>query len=144
MKEIFTQKLTSKLISKSIPEPSFTQPLDAMYYETKKRAIFKKRLGFLSSSQNLDFETLKGNLSKTMDILEREPSEIRPYTANGKPGGVVVLNANLPSLIIPDLHGRRQYLINALFDIRFNGISNLNQMQKKHLQWMKKCVNLLL
>lgn len=128
MKEIVTQKLTSRLIENQPALPSLTQPLDAMYYATKKRAIFKKRLSSLSSSNEIDFDTLKGNLSKTIEILLNEPSYIRPSAPHGKPGGLILLNTDIPTIIIPDLHGRRTFLMETLFYTGSSGISHLNLM----------------
>ena len=54
--------------------------------------------------------SLESLLEKTIDVLESENQSVRPYDDNEKPGGLVLLKQDLPTLIVPDLHGRYDYL----------------------------------
>jgi hypothetical protein len=47
--------------------------------------------------------------------LSAEPPEIRPPDKAGKPGGLLRLDPELPTIIVPDLHARRGFLM-ALLD----------------------------
>lgn len=49
-------------------------------------------------------------LSQANAVLENESSEWRPADDGGKTGGLILLRENLPTLIVPDLHGRKDYL----------------------------------
>ena len=49
-------------------------------------------------------------LAKSIQVLEHEVSEYRPLDQNGIPGGLILLQQDLPTIIIPDLHGRKEYL----------------------------------
>ncbi len=49
-------------------------------------------------------------LEEIIAVYEQEPPEIRPRDSDGKPGGIIVLRQDLPTLIVPDLHGRKDYL----------------------------------
>ncbi len=57
---------------------------------------------------------LATELRKTIDSLNGLSDEIRPAADSGMPGSLISLKSGLPTLIIPDLHGRRDFLYNAL------------------------------
>jgi hypothetical protein len=47
--------------------------------------------------------------------LSAEPPELRPQNTAGKPGGLIRLHQDAPTIIVPDLHARRGFLM-ALLD----------------------------
>ncbi len=47
-------------------------------------------------------------------VLETEAEHYRPYDSSGLPGGVVYLDRSLPTIILPDLHARVDFLYNML------------------------------
>ena len=49
-------------------------------------------------------------LSQVNAVLENESEKLRPVDKNGKPGGIVILRQDLTTLIVPDLHGRSDFL----------------------------------
>ncbi len=53
-------------------------------------------------------------LEEIIAVFEREPPELRPWDSEGKPGGIIVLRQDIPTLIVPDLHGRKDYLPDLL------------------------------
>ncbi|MFH2115910.1 MAG: hypothetical protein ABIJ86_15520 [Spirochaetota bacterium] len=53
-------------------------------------------------------------LQGAMTALSSEPPELRPSNATGKPGGLVRLHNDIPTIIIPDLHARRGFLMALL------------------------------
>ncbi len=55
-------------------------------------------------------EIMEKLLEKVNTTLENESPDNRPVDSNGKPGGMIVLRQDLPTLIVPDLHGRHEYL----------------------------------
>ncbi len=115
-------------------EPIQTQILPDMIYKTKRQALVKKKLSNVANTSNLKLDLLTTHLIRTLDILKSEKKEIRPYDKNNMPGGVVKLKKDIPTLIISDLHSRRDYLINALFDQRQKKLTNLTLMAKNELQ----------
>lgn len=61
-------------------------------------------------SENTSQEFLEKLLQEVIVILENESGEWRPHDSEGRPGGVILLYPELPTLIVPDLHGRNSYL----------------------------------
>ncbi|MBU2646859.1 metallophosphoesterase [bacterium] len=53
---------------------------------------------------------IKERLQKVIETLENELNEWRPADDTGKPGGIILLRQDIPTLIVPDLHGRSDYL----------------------------------
>lgn len=56
-----------------------------------------------------DSEDLEKSLNRAIHSLSHELSDIRSLGSNGKPGGLVFLKS-IPTIIVPDLHGRLGYL----------------------------------
>ncbi|MEA1910258.1 MAG: hypothetical protein U9N32_01115, partial [Spirochaetota bacterium] len=56
-----------------------------------------------------DSEDLENSLNRAIPSLLNELPGIRPSGSNGKPGGLIVLKP-IPTIIVPDLHGRVDYL----------------------------------
>ena len=55
-------------------------------------------------------------IARTNDVLTTENNKLRPYDTSGLPGGLVVLNPNIPTIILSDIHARLDYLISILFN----------------------------
>ncbi len=55
-------------------------------------------------------ETVRG----TLETLGSEPASIRPPDAEGRPGGLVLLNPGLPTIIVPDIHARMDFFLSVL------------------------------
>jgi len=53
-------------------------------------------------------------LKTVLDLLKTEPKEWRPEDKNGRPGGIILLQQDIPTLVVPDLHGRSDYLPDLL------------------------------
>ncbi len=49
-------------------------------------------------------------LDKAIESLDSEESVVRPKDGDDRPGGLVLLQPDLPTLVVPDLHGRRDFL----------------------------------
>ena len=74
-------------------------------------------------------EVLEKRLAWVNTVLENESPDIRPPDANQKPGGLVVLHQGIPTIIVPDLHGRHDYLSDL---IRFT------YKRKQIYDWLKE------
>lgn len=82
---------------------------------------------------SIKIEKLESVLDTTIKILQTESSTYRPQADNGNPGGVILLNPELTTCIIPDLHGRQDFLLNIL-DYNYKGKKILNHLQAGELQ----------
>ncbi|MCP4754768.1 MAG: hypothetical protein GY866_28140 [Proteobacteria bacterium] len=49
-------------------------------------------------------------LKQVNSVLENESAEWRPIDSEERPGGMILLRGDLPTIIVPDLHGRNEYL----------------------------------
>ena len=47
-------------------------------------------------------------------VLINENEEVRPYDSAGLPGGIVELERDIPTVIIPDLHARMDFFLNTM------------------------------
>ncbi len=75
-------------------------------------------------------ESLQEELSDIMEIMTNLPLSVRPTMENGRPGGLVSLSLNIPTLIIPDLHGRRDFFYKALTTPLYRGKNFLELMSE--------------
>lgn len=76
---------------------------------------------------------LEALLDKSNLLLEEESSEIRPRDEAGRSGGLILLKQDLPTVVVPDLHGRYQYLID-LMRYRSNGQPILDWLKAEKIQ----------
>ncbi len=53
-------------------------------------------------------------IAGALEALEREPPEIRPLDQDGRPGGLVLLEPGLPTIVVPDLHARMDFFLSVL------------------------------
>ena len=53
-------------------------------------------------------------LDKVTTVLEQEITEYRPADSNGNPGGLLILDKDIPSVIVPDIHARPNFIKNIL------------------------------
>jgi|GEM_PF-2275963 len=88
----------------------------------------------LTKKEKLDRKDIEPHLKKVLELLQNEPETIRPRDKNNRPGGVVELRKDLPTLLIPDLHGKREMLFKILTEKNEDGKSNLERLLKNELQ----------
>ena len=65
--------------------------------------------------------------------LADENPVVRPRDSSGRPGGLVLLNPNLTTVLVPDLHARTGYLA-ALIDMEIDGVRLLERLLGGTLQ----------
>jgi len=61
-------------------------------------------------------KTFLEKLKMVNQLLQRESSRYRPPDKRGRPGGLVELRKDIPTILIPDLHARPDYLAQALLN----------------------------
>ncbi len=59
-------------------------------------------------------------VSHVNGILNAEEATYRPRSSTGSPGGLIYLRADLPVLIVPDLHARMDFFM-QIFQFRYDG-----------------------
>lgn len=53
-------------------------------------------------------------LRAVQEILGTEPENVRPADPEGNPGGLVLLDRELPTVVVPDLHARMDFFLGVL------------------------------
>jgi hypothetical protein len=61
-----------------------------------------------------DPEAFQAALARAREALAAEPPEARPADARGLPGGLLRLAADLPTVLVPDLHARLDFFLGML------------------------------
>ncbi len=83
------------------------------------RAIFERE----APPQAEDYREI---LDKVNGVLDEEDTTYRPRSSTGRPGGLVYLRADLPAVIVPDLHARMDFLLHVL-QFRYDGSRTVMQ-----------------
>ncbi len=73
-------------------------------------------------------------LKRTISRFENEQREIRPADGKNRPGGILYLKKDIPVVLVPDLHGRMEYLINLLFCRSQRGATILDKLASDKIQ----------
>jgi hypothetical protein len=61
-----------------------------------------------------DPDAFRQTVQGALEALRAEPAPIRPPDSEGRPGGIVRLSRDLPTVIVPDIHGRMDFFIRVL------------------------------
>ena len=59
-------------------------------------------------------EACREALRAVREVLDAEPEGIRPADPEGKPGGLVLLDRDLSTIVVPDLHARMNFFLSVL------------------------------
>lgn len=70
----------------------------------------------------------------TLQLLDNEHVEIRPPDSSGLPGGIVVLKESIPTIIVPDIHARMDFLLSVLMHEDDEGFLSLEMLENDELQ----------
>jgi hypothetical protein len=73
-------------------------------------------------------------VEKATSVLHSEPSEYRPAGSNGLAGGLVYLKKDVPTIIVPDIHARMEFILNILFFKPDNNASVIERLYKGTIQ----------
>ncbi len=73
-------------------------------------------------------------LKKTNAALDAEKVWIRPRDHRGRPGGIIYLKPGIPTIIVPDLHARVDFLVSILTYTDASGYSVLQKISFDQLQ----------
>lgn len=73
-------------------------------------------------------------IERVQSVLDSEDADIRPKSSSGLPGGIVYLKEDIPTIIVPDLHARIDFLLTILLRKNENGLSTLQLLATDMLQ----------
>ncbi len=101
----------------------------------------KNSIRLLGELRRISLSPVVDSLSLLKDVLQlvmRSQAglspEIRPLDSRGTGGGLLMLNTELPLLVLPDLHARRDFLMGVLEKKLARGISVFEALCRKELQ----------
>ena len=72
-------------------------------------------------------------VTAAINVLEDENQSVRPDAVDDSPGGIIHLFHDIPTIIVPDIHARKQ-LLKALIELRTEERSFFELMDAKELQ----------
>jgi hypothetical protein len=73
-------------------------------------------------------------LERVMEVLGSESGELRPSDREGRPGGLLYLEPDLPTVIVPDLHARMDLLLCLLMCSGEGGATLFEKLADGRLQ----------
>ena len=85
----------------------------ADFYNGLKRSL-KKIRDFKKKPEHIDSDLFVKTAKLAVSILKEEREETRPRNNKSNPGGLIKLKKGVKSVIIPDLHGRKDDLVRIL------------------------------
>jgi hypothetical protein len=77
---------------------------------------------------------LAAALADGLAVLRAEPRVVRPPDARGRPGGLVLLDPGLPTIVVPDLHARRELFLAVLGYEAAEGMPVIDLLRERRLQ----------
>ncbi len=94
--------------------------------------LFRQQLKDLKKSQGFpdesDFQVF---LDKSITVLENEGASYRPLNKSGRVGGLLDFSTSqLPVIIVPDIHGRVDFLLKLLDSKKFSDASVLEDLNE--------------
>ncbi len=75
-------------------------------------------------------ETLLG----VLEVLGSEPEGVRPADPDWRPGGLVLLDQELPTIVVPDLHARMDFFLSVLAYQAEEGRKTIDLLAEGRLQ----------
>ncbi|MBA7684370.1 hypothetical protein ES703_92765 [subsurface metagenome] len=105
------------------------------HHPNNKTKTLKKRLIEIFKKVNPPKAEEYISLLKQVNyILENEDENIRPHDSSGLCGGIVYLKHDIPTIIVPDLHARREFFLSLMLSTDITGYSNLQKLCLDMLQ----------
>ena len=80
-----------------------------------------------------DKDDLSEILKTAQAALDSENPAVRPRDESGRPGGLVLLDPNITTVVVPDLHARTGYL-RSLLELEVEGLSVIEGLFSGRLQ----------
>lgn len=100
----------------------------------KSEQLKKRIINIFKRKQIPDRDDYIITLQTTNDTLLREDTNIRPYSKYNLPGGLLVLKRNIPTIIVPDIHARIDFILNLLFFRDSDGYEIIDKLVLNKIQ----------
>ncbi len=95
----------------------------------------ERKLGELfRNGEPPEVESYRHIVQGALETLASEPEDIRPPDIDGKPGGLVLLNTDIPTIVVPDLHARMDFFLSVLHHRPEDGERAIDLMARGELQ----------
>ncbi len=95
----------------------------------------KEELNQLQTAKKVSpLKKIRKNLDGTIHILVNENPLIRFPDDNGLPGGLLLLNPEIPVVVVPDLHARREFLYKVMMWVTPDGKRVLERLIDHSIQ----------
>ncbi len=78
------------------------------------RAFVERLSGYVRSPAPPEGASLLASVQGALAALQAEAPERRPPDREGRPGGLLQLDPGIPTILVPDIHGRRELLLRVL------------------------------
>ncbi len=103
-------------------------------FSVEELSSFRSHLEDIKSSTSLPSEAdLQSLLDSSLDTLENEITFYRPKGKDSKPGGLLDFSSStLPVIVVPDIHGRADFLLNII-DYTLEGAPILSLLNEKKI-----------
>jgi hypothetical protein len=102
-----------------------------IYHMAVKQELSQKLKKLRDAKTPPGCDVLEGELQNILDLMSSLTWGIRPPDDLMAPGGLVRLEPNIPTLVIPDLHGRRDFFYRALTLPLYQGRNFLDLLDEK-------------
>ena len=94
----------------------------------RKLAEIHQRSGLPAAQAYLEI------VNRTVTLLEQESEPVRPPSTGGEPGGYLRLRPDIPTILVPDLHGRMDFFYSVLAQKNEQGRSAGERLTAGELQ----------
>lgn len=99
-----------------------------------KNEIKEKLIELADRKKPPSLESLEKMVSLTRLTYSEESPLIRPRDNNNQPGGLIKLNHDLDTIIIPDIHARRDFILELLMSKGKNAATILDELNENIIQ----------
>jgi hypothetical protein len=97
--------------------------------------VFVDRLaGFIRATSPPEAGYFRETIRAAVGALRSDPPSLRPPDPAGRPGGLLQLDREIPTVVVPDIHGRRELLLRVLAYQTAPGARTLQLLARGRLQ----------
>jgi len=105
-----------------------------MYSEEQYTSLKNRLIGIYKRELPPEADKYIKVLERINSILLTEDRDIRPYDSAGLPGGMLYLKKDIPTIIVPDIHARMDFVINIMLGMDTDGEKRLQKIADNRLQ----------
>jgi hypothetical protein len=98
------------------------------------QALAERLLEIYHRREPPEREAYLENLLEVLEVLGTEPEGVRPADPDWRPGGLVLLDQGLPTIVVPDLHARMDFFLSVLAYEAEEGRKTIDLLEEGRLQ----------